>query len=347
MNKTDKNFLKLIKNCDTIDDFINNNNLTYESIPPGFISYIKRIEHVKKLKDYDENKKEYMYMYNYLNNNDIKISMMTVIAKLNTCINTELLAHYYPERIVVTENNNNKKDRNGFFNQIQFYITPSRTNEPNTKPLKVKVFKNEEGSLQLPGCRNIEDAYDAITQLYDILKKPIIKNNQKIYLIENLEKMEITDVKICMITCNFSINNTINREKLIETLKNENIEYKPPGTHAARKVKYLYGYENLTNDEIRDDIRNEVKVYIKTKFKEEKKTKNQIKNEITEEIEKRIQKLNEQNVTYQKEIKVSLLIFGTGKITITAAKNLDHIIKAHNFIIRFFKEHGFKFFIKI
>ncbi|AEX61565.1 TATA-box-binding protein-like protein [Megavirus courdo11] len=163
-------------------------------------------------------------------------------------------------------------------------------NNPIRNYINIKVFKN--GSLQMTGCKDMDDFYNVTLTLVKILKKGRLMKNKKgeqvkINYIDDIDKIGIYDIKIRMINSNFKLNYKIDREKLANILKKYHgkhskdkeigfVEYKfqPMGGHSCVNIKYNHENGNKT----------------------------------------------------------SIFVFQTGAVIITGAKTFDQIIIAYNFI---------------
>jgi len=185
------------------------------------------------------------------------------------------------------------------------------TNNPLRNYINIKVFKN--GSLQMTGCKDLEDFYNVTTTLIKILKRGadvqidnVQKDNIQIYnvqddnMLEHLDFIEcstsigIYDVKIRMINSNFKLDYKVDRKKLARILKKSHrlgckdtdigyveCKYQPNGGHSCVNIKYEYDKEN----------------------------------------------------------KPSIFVFQTGAIIITGAKNLNHIIMAYHFVHKILEKY--------
>lgn len=136
-----------------------------------------------------------------------------------------------------------KKPAKNFYNQATIVIESK-----NKKYINIKLFRN--GAIQITGCKSISHFTDAITKLYEqlrkskaiydkaekkIVRKPFVSDPDKIGL-ENLKNF-----KIRMINSNFSVGFKIDREKFYQLLKTKDIEcIYEPCTHACVNVKYNY-----------------------------------------------------------------------------------------------------------
>jgi len=197
-----------------------------------------------------------------------------------------------------------KKKRNRvFFNQVTLVVRSTPT-----KNINIKLFKN--GSIQMTGCRNIQDFMNVMTVLCDELKikmgiidpktlkaiipKPFVSHY------ENVHISKIRNFSIKMINCDFNIGIKIDREKFYDLLIKQGVDCAyEPNKHAAINIKYKYIYEYKEDIPInKDAIENKKGTVKKTGIN-----------------------------------KITILVFESGAIIITAAKKKDHIVKAYNFIV--------------
>ncbi|ANB50549.1 hypothetical protein [Powai lake megavirus] len=268
-------------------------------------------KHISKIQnkntDVDSYIETYMEAKNFLKNNNILVSTITLDCKLGTLIDVDRFAKYVvlkEEEIVSVKfgNRNNpatnrtivvikpkkKPSKKNFYNQVTILMKPM--NNPIRNYINIKVFKN--GSLQMTGCKDMDDFYNVTLTLVKILKKGRLMKNKKgeqvkINYIDDVDKIGIYDIKIRMINSNFKLNYKIDREKLANILKKYHgkhskdkeigfVEYKfqPMGGHSCVNIKYNHENGNKT----------------------------------------------------------SIFVFQTGAVIITGAKTFDQIIIAYNFI---------------
>jgi TATA-box binding protein (TBP) (component of TFIID and TFIIIB) len=175
-----------------------------------------------------------------------------------------------------------------FYNQVTILMKPS--NNPTRNYINIKVFKN--GSLQMTGCKDMDDFYNVTKTLIKILKKGKnikLKNGETKHIdfITDPYKIGIYNVKIRMINSNFKLNFKVDRKKLARLLKKNHkvgtkdldigpveCKYQPTGGHSCVNIKYQYDEKS----------------------------------------------------------KPSIFVFQTGAVIITGAKNLHHIIASYHFI---------------
>lgn len=280
-------------------------------------SYNKKIQYgsktSRKNKPLDDNKKCHKIKKNYSNqtkfleNHGINVSTITLDCKLGTLIDVDTFAKnvILRENEIVSVKYGNRKDpatnrtivvikrkkkpsNFGFYNQVTILMKP--TNNPIRNYLNIKVFLN--GSLQITGCKDMEDFRNVTTTLISVLQRGYKKKNKdgrsiNVPFITSPDKIGIFDVKIRMINCNFRMDYKIDKKKLHKLLKKNHdqntkdkklgpieCKYEPTGGHSCVNIKYKY-------------------------------------DEIT---------------------KVSIFVFQTGSIIITGAKNFRQIIVTYRFI---------------
>lgn len=226
---------------------------------------------------------------------DVNISTMTIVCKLNTKFNNINIAkymHYRSDpRIITAKKTKTKKisptskkirvPKKLFYNQLSYYIkVPSK----DKKPIHAKLFSN--GSMQFSGCKRIENVLDALTILMEkfktvyaemdfithkIVEKPFVEDISKLTF-EN-----ISNFRIVMINSNFEISFKIDRDKLHNLLVTHKYDSRfDPQKHACVNIKHTYG----------DKI-------------------------------------------------ISIFVFERGKIIITGANNCEHILSAYTFINKY------------
>jgi len=151
-----------------------------------------------------------------------------------------------------------KKNENGnnFYNSITLIVRVNEgpTQNINLEPkINIKLFKN--GSLQMSGCKNIENVNKVLgkvlTRLRQVkgkLEDGIIK---EITFVEELDKFDIYNFKIDMIYCNYRISIQIDREKLHELLKKKKVKcIYEPCSRACVIIKYAPAVDNVDNKEV-------------------------------------------------------------------------------------------------
>lgn len=251
--------------------------------------------------------KSFVDAKHFLENHKITISTITLDCKLHTSINVdkfaknvilredEIVSVKYgnrndpaTNRTIVIIKSKKKPSIKNFYNQVTILMKP--TNNPDRNYINIKVFKN--GSLQMTGCKDMDDFSNVTNTLIKILKRGRdIKNKQgktiHINFVDGPDKIGIFDTKIRMINSNFRLDYKVDRKKLAKLLKKNHgkytkdteighveFKYKPNGGHSCVNIKYKY-----------DDIN-----------------------------------------------KPSIFVFQTGAVIITGAKNLHHIIMSYRYI---------------
>jgi len=127
-----------------------------------------------------------------------------------------------------------KDGGNNFYNSITLIVrvTTGSTKNINLEPrINVKLFKN--GSLQMSGCKNIENVNVVLGKILERLRaiKGKIEDGiiKEITFADEPEKVSINKFKIDMIYCNYRISIQIDREKLYDLLKKKKVKciYEP------------------------------------------------------------------------------------------------------------------------
>ena len=222
-----------------------------------------------------------------------------------------------------------KREKKNFFNQVSLIFNTNamiddikdenniknddnKDNEDNDnteifceeKNINVKLFIN--GSIQMTGCKNLDNITKCLLILFEKLKKTkaiwnedftftkktfieaINTSDKNIDPITYLNVSNITNFKIRMINTNFNVGFQINREKLYHLLidDDELDVFFDPIIHACVNIKYT------------------------------------IKNNVT----------NIKNISDNANKTVSIFVFESGSITIAGANSSNQILETYNFI---------------
>jgi len=208
----------------------------------------------------------------FLRRNKIKLSTITLTSKLNTNVKAYEIARYakfrhnellgvnfgkeddpLTNRCIVNIKKKKKPKKKNFDNQVSVMMQPQNNMERN--PLNIKIFIN--GSLQITGCKDMEDFFNTGNTLIDVLKRGItIQEDGKerhIEFIDNYETIGLYQTQIHMINCDFKLPYKINREKLYSLLKKNHklntkdvdigyvdVSYEPAVGHSSVDIKYNY-----------------------------------------------------------------------------------------------------------
>lgn len=203
---------------------------------------------------------------------DLLISTATITCKTSVLYNVENIGLYFNDfddiiigkkygnrhvsDIINTKKNKTKKEesKKNFYNQVSLIINSSRLNDPNhtdiskIKTINVKLFIN--GSIQMTGCKHIQNVEKTLEILFEKLKKKkaILNDNNKFeiksFIINEKDKellniLNVRDFQIRMINTNFNINFKINRQRLHEILLANNIDTSFDSiNHAYINIKY-------------------------------------------------------------------------------------------------------------
>jgi len=149
-----------------------------------------------------------------------------------------------------------KENCNNFYNSITLIVrvNDGLTQNINLEPkINIKLFKN--GSLQMSGCKNIDNVNKVLGKVINRLKqvKGRIEEGEikEITFVEELDKLGIYNFKIDMIYCNYKISIQIDREKLHELLKKKKVKcIYEPCSRACVIIKYTPDTENPDNKEV-------------------------------------------------------------------------------------------------
>jgi len=149
-----------------------------------------------------------------------------------------------------------KENCNNFYNSITLIVRVNEgpTQNINLEPkINIKLFKN--GSLQMSGCKNIDNVNKVLVKVINRLKqvKGRLEDGEikEITFVEELDKLGIYNFKIDMIYCNYRISIQIDREKLHELLKKKKVKcIYEPCSRACVIIKYTPDIENVDNKEV-------------------------------------------------------------------------------------------------
>ena len=136
-----------------------------------------------------------------------------------------------------------KKQKREFHNQISLNVMVVSKKD---KPVNIKLFTN--GSIQMTGCKSVENVIDVLAKIFDELKtiraiidtktftivdKPFVNN------FDVLDIRHVNNITIGMINSNFKYENKIDRLKLFNLLNSESKECRyDPSNHAPVNIKF-------------------------------------------------------------------------------------------------------------
>jgi len=226
---------------------------------------------------------------------DLQISTTTITCHLDITFNVENIGLYfndfdsiivgkrYGNRIInnlvnvkklKTGKKKKRKEKKNFYNQVSLIfrsatlmgLDPEKLSiKEKDKTVNIKLFIN--GSIQMTGCKYLDNIHKSLEILFDRLKirKAILDKNNNFIIksfvsnsITNkdvddntLSKLDIKNVdnfKIVMINTNFNILFQINREKLYQLLKDEGYDVIfDPISHSGVIIKYqIHNNSNKT-----------------------------------------------------------------------------------------------------
>lgn len=206
---------------------------------------------------------------------DLEISTTTVTCHLDVVFNVENIGLYFNDfdNIVIGKRYGNRivnnlinvkklkvgkkkkrREKKNFYNQVSLIfrsatlmgLDPEKLSlKERFKTVNIKLFIN--GSIQMTGCKHLDNIKKSLEILFDRLKisKAVLNNNMKFEIkpfvddIKNLNINNVTNFKIVMINTNFNILFQINREKLHQLLKDNNFDVTfDPIIHACVNVKF-------------------------------------------------------------------------------------------------------------
>jgi TATA-box binding protein (TBP) (component of TFIID and TFIIIB) len=145
---------------------------------------------------------------------------------------------------------------NNFYNSITLIVrvNEGESSNLNLEPkINIKLFKN--GSIQMSGCKNVNNVNIVLNKVLDRLKqvKGKLENGEikEIKFTEDLVSLSINNFKIDMIYCNYRISIQIDREKLHELLKKKKVKcIYEPCSRACVIIKYAPPTNNEDNKEV-------------------------------------------------------------------------------------------------
>lgn len=206
---------------------------------------------------------------------DLDISTSTITCNLNITFNVENIGLYFNDfdDIVIGKRYGNrivnniisikklksvkkkkKKEKKNFFNQVSLIFRTATlmgldleklSEKERTKMVNIKLFIN--GSIQMTGCKYLDNIKKSLTVLFEKLKitKAILNKDMTFIekpFVDDINKLDINKVQnfnIEMINTNFNGLYQINRNKLFQLLLDKNIEVSfDPIIHPAVSVKY-------------------------------------------------------------------------------------------------------------
>jgi TATA-box binding protein (TBP) (component of TFIID and TFIIIB) len=210
---------------------------------------------------------------------DLEISTSTITCTLDVMFNVENIGLYfndfddiligkrYGNRIVnnivsIKKLQNSKKkkrkSKKNFFNQVSLIfrsatlmgLDPNKLSEKErNKMVNVKLFIN--GSIQMTGCKHLDNITKSLEILFEKLKiTKAILNDKMDYVekpfVDDIKKLDIKKVNVFnieMINTNFNGLYQINRNKLFQLLLDKEIEVAfDPIIHASVNIKYRLKY---------------------------------------------------------------------------------------------------------
>jgi TATA-box binding protein (TBP) (component of TFIID and TFIIIB) len=209
--------------------------------------------------------------------NGVSISTMCCSAKIGSEINIENIQNYLQLnkndiltvkmndqqiRTLLEQKKKNKRKKIGakknqkFYNQITVVIRINHgefTDINDEKTINVKLFKN--GSIQMSGCKRIEEVNNVINKLiYRLKEKKGRKTDDKIEhisFVENANDIDITNFKIDMINSNYQVNLQIDRSKFYRLLLKKKISASyEKCIRACVIIKYCPPEDNIDQKEI-------------------------------------------------------------------------------------------------
>lgn len=256
--------------------------------------------------------------------NPLKISVKTACCYINVKYNMKQMCRKLEERLGELNNPiktvnytkvetdidddkilvKNSKSNNNFYNSICISI-----NIRENKNINLMIFTN--GRITCTGSKNDDDGLNAVKLLVLEMKKiPEIFEN-----IEDYNMVDIMNYDIVMINSNFFVGFFINNHKLYEILIRDRIIYQlfssfDPRVYQGVKIYFMWNINQL--------VKNGVCIC-------DKKCKLTAK-----------KKRGEGNGDCRR---ISVAVFGTGKILIAGAKNDTQLIDTYNYIVKILQDN--------
>jgi len=157
-----------------------------------------------------------------------------------------------------SEKNKKKKEKKNFYNQVSIIFCTFKlegfdinniSKRDKFKTVNVKLFNN--GSIQMTGCKNLDNVVKSIELLFGKFKE----NNEKFKYYEGeLDIKNVDRFKIQMINTNFDMNFKINRSNLHNLLIENNYDSSyDPIIHPCVNIKYIpeiYKNSNFNNPRV-------------------------------------------------------------------------------------------------
>jgi TATA-box binding protein (TBP) (component of TFIID and TFIIIB) len=213
----------------------------------------------------------------------IGISTMCASCKLSSRINIQNIEKYLQlstDDVLTVKTNNDKKrslltlkdkpkrnkknilkkaskiEKNCFYNQITIVIridSGITDNLDKSQKINMKLFKN--GSIQMSGCKSINNINIGLNRLVNKLKeiKSIIENNKIIEkpFVEEIDTLTVTNFKIDMINSNYQVKMQVDRLKLYKLLQKKKIKSSyEPCIRACVIIKFVPEIENEAQKEV-------------------------------------------------------------------------------------------------
>lgn len=185
--------------------------------------------------------------------NNVSISTMSLASSFATLVKTDNIFKY----MILEEDNIIAIKSSGGIRCIQEYKPKFKSINKNSKRLffnqntiivrvdtdrfvNIKLFKN--GSMQMTGCRYLNDANIVINKLVKKLRERLIVKTDngfiEIDFIDNHDALHITRFKIDLINSNFGVSYSINKENLFRLLTDRNVLCRLSPIHSCVNIKH-------------------------------------------------------------------------------------------------------------
>jgi TATA-box binding protein (TBP) (component of TFIID and TFIIIB) len=249
------------------------------------------------------------------------ISVITICGSLGSPIDLLNIFDYYMEEgsdsfelSYVPNSKKTKTEKNkAFYNCLNVTFYYKDINSIESK-IAAKVFPN--GSIQLPGCRTIDAVNQTPVILFNFIKNIAKKIKNRAQIIKNPELFCLNNVRIVMINSNFSFEKGILQERLKDIINDRKFDGSSESDPKLVWRLASFQPEKYSGINIR---------YLTKKCRD---TNTDLKTVPIKKIDGQI----------------SILIFRSGKVTITGAKNSIDLLASYNSIVdivREFKDYVF------
>jgi len=317
-----------------------------------------------------DNIKSYLEIQELFREKGIKISTMTITCSVGVCVDTRLYYKYSKlskdnlvqisamhqdepvlrtaiTRTILSEDGKlpgadpkskaHKRPKRAFDNQVTFLM---KIDKEGSNFKNAKLFNN--GSVQMTGCRDIEEVKEVVTKLIRILKAGRVVNFRgEKYLVDYIRPIDPS------------------ADKLVPCQKSDQIRpigMKLPGRKIRDRMNMHNCCVHMINSNFKVDFlidRPELERILRTHYRyvpfvPKSKEHPYASAATTHQEHYRLNVINDPSGThacvnigypYDDDNKPHIFVFYTGSINITGATALPHILEAHRFITEILHRH--------